>query len=162
MPGRLFALLAAAGAALLAAAAVSSAFPPVPPPKPKRNALAGPKALEGAWQVVSHTHRYTKGSRKLTIYSRVKIKGGQWAQVRAAGGGGPAYTIRLGSPKAPPTIDMDVADRKTKTGRRRGVYRLEGDKLTVTYTLGAQARPAVVDGELAVGEYRWVLQREKK
>jgi len=147
--------------ALFTLAAASSAFPPVPPAKPKKDALAGPKALDGTWKVVSHTHQYAKGLRKLTIYSKVEIKDGKWVQVRAAGGAGPAYTIRFDASKAPPTIDMEVADGKTKTGARRGVFRLEGEKLTVTYTLRTQARPAKVDGVLANGEYRWVLERDK-
>jgi uncharacterized protein (TIGR03067 family) len=155
MPRRLWPALAA----LLAAAAAASAFPPVPPAKKK--AAAGPKALDGTWKVVSHTHQYTKGLRKLTIYSKVEIKGGKWVQVRAVGGDGPAYSIRFDAAKAPPTIDMEVADRKTKTGARRGVFLLDGDRLTVTYTLNAKARPAKVDAELVNGEYRWVLQREK-
>ena len=43
----------------------------------------------------------------------------------------------------------------------KGVCRLDGDRLTVTYVLGNRDRPARVDGELAVSQYRWVLKRQK-
>jgi uncharacterized protein (TIGR03067 family) len=146
-------------AALLAVAAPALAFPPVPPPRPKK---IDQKALDGTWKVVSYAYSSGKVTRTLRLYPTVEIKDGQWVQHPAARAGGrpPTYTIKIDGSKSPPTIDM--SSDASRVGPRRGVFRLDGQKLIVTYVLSPKARPAKVDGDLADGQYRWVLEREKQ
>lgn len=164
-------------AAVLLGAAPAAAYPPVPQPKPKKPAEQGKdllKQLEGTWTVLSYEYGPAKGVARTSLYQKIEIKDGKWVQVRDSArlkkAGGAAgvittsrtapYTLVVDASKSPPTLDMKLATSKLSTATRLGVLRLDGNKLTVTYLLRGQERPKCVDGELALRQYRWVLQRE--
>lgn len=158
---------------LLAALIVlpSAGFAPVPKPRPKKAAEKelSVKDLEGAWSVASYEYRTVRGLNTKVLYDTVEIKGGKWVQKRQLPNGGRAqtapYTITIDAGKSPATFDMEYsranAGRLLISQTRKGLFRLEGDRLTVTYTSGAKGRPASVGGELAVSQYRWVLKRQR-
>ena len=72
--------------------------------------------------------------------------------------------------RAPATFDLDyipprpVANANVKRANttRQGICRLDGDQLTVVYSLAGRERPASPNGELEVGQYRWVLKRQRR
>jgi len=157
-------------AALLAASAAG--FAPVPKAKPKKaeEKKLSVKDLEGNWSVVSYEYRTARGTSTSTPYDKVEIKGGSWVQTRAMPNGRTArtvpYAITIDVSKSPATLDMEYARANVKgaapvSSVRKGVFRLEGDRLTVSYVLGGNDRPASVDGEMAVSQYRWVLKRQR-
>jgi uncharacterized protein (TIGR03067 family) len=171
---------------LIAAVTLSVGFAPVPPPKekkPKPGELSL-KGLEGTWTVVSYEIGRTRPKGKGVVnpnlikttitYHTVEIKDGKWVQKRTMPNGKTArtvpYQIVLDATKSPATFDLGTARAvkanpklkvKTTTTTRKGVCRLDGDQLTVTYSLAGRDRPARPDGELTTGEYRWVLKRAK-
>jgi uncharacterized protein (TIGR03067 family) len=150
--------------ALVALAALAAgAFAPVPPPKPRRDARIEAKALEGTWKVISYAYRTGNSKHSTTLYSQVDIKDGQWVQVGSRKGiDSPSYTFKIDSSKSPATIDMARDGVKGDAGARRGVLKLEGKRLTVTYSLKPKPPVTKIDDELADGHYRWVLEREER
>jgi uncharacterized protein (TIGR03067 family) len=145
--------------ALVALAALAAAgFAPLPPPKERKLEV---KALEGTWKVITYAYRAGQQKRTATMYSQVEIKGSRWVQ-RAAGKGAssPSYTFKIDASKSPATIDMARDGVRAGGGARRGVVRLDGKRLTVTYSLQPKPRVTKVDDELADGHFRWVLERE--
>jgi uncharacterized protein (TIGR03067 family) len=162
---------------LLVAVTASLAFPPVPPPKkakPPKGDKIDLKVLEGTWTVVKYEIGRPKNAKPLPLpersYDRIEIKAGKWVQKRTLPNGGTAqmvpFTITLDTTKSPTVLDMEYTRALpgggvTSSSKRNGVARLEGDKLIVTYSMAARARPASPDGDLAVGEYRWTLTRAK-
>jgi len=149
--------------ALVALAALAAgAFAPVPPPKPRKDARIDPKALEGTWKVVSYAYRTGNTNRSTTLYSQVEIRGSQWVQVGSRKGvASPSYSFKIDTSKSPAAIDMARDGVKGDAGGRRGVLKLEGKRLTVTYSLKPKPAVTKLEEELAEGHYRWVLEREE-
>jgi uncharacterized protein (TIGR03067 family) len=153
---------------LAALAALSAAgFAPVPKPKPKKaeEKKLSIKDLEGTWTVVSYEYRTARGVNTNILYDRIDVTDGKWVQKRMLNGREirlTPYAIKIDARKAPHTFDMSLPNSKAASAARKGLFRLEGDRLTVTYTLGANPRPASIDGALAVSQYRWVLRRERR
>jgi uncharacterized protein (TIGR03067 family) len=169
---------------LLAAATLSVGFAPIPPPKerkPKEGELSI-KGLEGTWTVVSYEigRARPKGKglalpvKMTSPYQTVEIKKGKWVQKRTLPNGKTSqtvpYAIALDATKSPATFDLATARAtkanpklkvKTTNTTRQGVCRLDGDQLTVTYSLAGRERPTSPDAELTTGQHRWVLKRSK-
>jgi uncharacterized protein (TIGR03067 family) len=176
---------------LLAAVTLTVGFAPVPPPKekkPKESELSL-KGLEGTWTVVSYEvgriNPKAKAKAKVnpkavktkSAYQTVEIKDGKWVQKRTLASGKTSqtlpYSILLDTTKSPPTFDLTYEQPapkakakakvvvKTTDTVRQGLARLEGDQLTVTFSLARRERPTSVDAELTTGQHRWVLKRAK-
>jgi uncharacterized protein (TIGR03067 family) len=150
----------------LVGAALASAFPPVPPPKAKKvkEEKLSVKALEGTWTVSSYEYRSARGISTNILYPTIEIKDGKWVQKRELNGRPISlspYTIKIDAKQTPQHFDMSLANSKVTATARKGLFRLDGDRLTVTYTLGNKDRPSSVDGGLEVSQYRWVLKRQK-
>jgi uncharacterized protein (TIGR03067 family) len=145
--------------ALLTAPAL--AYPPVPPPKEKKSPDA--KSLEGEWDIVSY-----KGGgnvKSAVVYTHIVIEGGRWKQHRAANDkAASVMNLRfvVDTTKSPTQIDLYSSAKENERLFRSGVFKMEGETLTVRYTLVSKGnpRPTTVDGGLAAGEYRWVLKRK--
>jgi uncharacterized protein (TIGR03067 family) len=122
-------------------AVVSLAFAPVPPPKPPR---ADKRAAEliGEWEG-PHLLVITKG--------------------RAAyhhGGDPRVYELRVDPSGKPPAYDMRGTGRVA--GRvLRGIYRVEGDTLTLCYHSAGRERPAAFEGP-GKGTYTATYRRKKR
>jgi uncharacterized protein (TIGR03067 family) len=148
---------------LLALAALSAGFAPVPPPRARKGLDL--KALEGAWKVL----RYEAGTPGVTPRPdvRVEIKDDSWTQFSVRDGAfvrSVACRLKVDGKKSPPRVEMSM--QRTPGGPlvvvRRGVLELKGDTLTVTYTTYEKdPTPTRTGGELAQGQWRWVLKRER-
>ena len=160
--------------ALLVVVTGAFAYPPIPKPKPKKGDKFDLKGLEGTWTVVSYDIGRPKNAKlaaSTITYQTIEIKDGTWTQYRTLPNGGRArtvpFTVSLDATKSPAILDMEYRREVAGGGIasssvRKGVARLDGEQLTVVYSMGTRERPAKVDGELAVGEYRYVLKREKR
>lgn len=163
--------------ALLVVVASAPAYPPVPKPKPKKVDKLDLKALEGTWTVVSYEYGRPKNAKVIgtTItYQTIEIKNGTWVQVRTLPNGGTSrtvpYKITLDASKSPMVLDMEYRREPppgaaggvvVSSSKRHGLARLDGDQLTVVYSLSEKDRPAKIDGDLDVRVYRWVMKRAK-
>jgi uncharacterized protein (TIGR03067 family) len=150
-------------ASLIAVAAAG--FVPLPKPKPKKVEAKklSVKDLEGNWTIVSYEYRTVDGVVTTTPYEKVDIKDGKWVkrgkrngqQIRPI-----PYAIKIDTTKPPFHIDLSLPTSRTGRAVWKGLFRVEGDRLTVTKTEDNN-RPASVDGELAIAQLRLVLKREK-
>jgi uncharacterized protein (TIGR03067 family) len=123
---------------LLLAALASLAFAPVPKPKPRppRNDL---EALQGRWYRVSliikgEWHKERPGAVAPTIKDNLMAYGAR----------GDTWDFTLDPKKSPKRIDFR---NTTHRGSYQGVYKLEGDTLTICWREGEKEadRPADFD-----------------
>jgi uncharacterized protein (TIGR03067 family) len=99
---------------------------------PAQNTKEELDKLQGEWTMVSLEENGRKVSDKLVKQYKLTIKENQWI-VSLSGGQGRKMTFKIDPSKDPKTMDLTirVQDRETIS---RGIYKLEGDTLTVRRT----------------------------
>jgi uncharacterized protein (TIGR03067 family) len=149
-----FALLLLAASSTLAAPAP---IPKTPRPYPNRQDV---QRLQGEWVVFScHSHSgmrvHIYESRRNGPVRTAFIAGNvvRWRDSRWYDDDGQVFTLDAGS--RPKTIDFTSTDSDTSA---RGIYRFEGDTLTICLTYLNRTRPASFDLTRA-GEQLIVLRR---
>jgi uncharacterized protein (TIGR03067 family) len=112
------------------------AFAPAPLPRPNRGGMGGKDAVEiaGYWQVEEH-----KGRPEVVLLitpNRLKYHPDNPEAIE--------YVIRVNPSARPPTYDL----RSTwKPGQDYlGIYRLDGDVLTLCYNAADRGRPTAFEG----------------
>src|SRR5687767_8467006 len=128
-------------------------------PGPKDPPKKGP-ALVGEWTRVSYTfagQARPVGDPPLTY---AFTAAGEWAMYRGARKPGD----RAGAYAADPTLDPPAIDLTPEPGRGgdrpiRGIYRIEGDTLTLCVSHGGGARPASFESNVANGTTVYVFKR---
>jgi uncharacterized protein (TIGR03067 family) len=156
--------------ALLLLLALDAAAAPVPFPRPPKpgSAKADLKAMQGEWVAVSCTTWVPDGPGKPGLLMseapavRLVVAGDRLTQYQGDRVVG-VYTVRLDASRSPRWVDAAaVPGRLQHSAGSKGLYRLEGDRLTICEVdCGKGGRPARIAG----GE-PWhiltVLRRVKK
>jgi uncharacterized protein (TIGR03067 family) len=117
-------------AAVLLAAGFATADDDPEPPK------RGLDKLQGEWEMVSLETRGKKGG---NLKTRLTVKGAQWILGGNPKKGGNPPVIKVDASKKPMTIDLYPANSNRPTWR--GIYKLEGDTLTLCRVQGGKDRP---------------------
>jgi len=115
-------------------------------------------SIEGEWQVES---RFDCGKAS-TDQNRWVFSPGGVAEIRAPAGATviSKLTYTLLADAAGKAVDFLEGQGPGKADLRQGIYKIEGDTLTVSFTLGDAARPTSFDP--ANGNYVLVLKRVTK
>ena len=124
------------GISLTTAAALAGLLLGVPAPKEEDPVKAEMKALEGTWQVIDLQENGRPVGEKDLVLVIVDGK----LEVLSGGQLSKAYTITIDPAKKPKTIDL--TSTKDKDRQARGIYKLEGDQLTICLEEGTDKRPA--------------------
>ena len=137
-------------------ALVSLAFAPAPVYRPKRDTTqADLKAIQGTW---CRTSLYIGGKRDTEIPGQIRIAiTGTHLQFPTPDD---AWTIALDAKKSPKLFDYRGATPHTKDIIFRGIYRLEGDTLTICCNKGAQEKDRPTKFESS-GETVWLQVFER-
>jgi uncharacterized protein (TIGR03067 family) len=107
--------------------------------EPAKDAKEELDKLQGEWTMVSLEQKGKKAPEDMVKRYRLTIKGDQWA-VSIDGMAGSVITFKIDPAKSPREIDMvlKMGDRESVS---KGIYKLEGDTLTLCRTVGDVARP---------------------
>ena len=107
----------------------SLAFAPAPLPKPKRQARQAGPSMEGLWR------RQSGGG-------TVRITRTTWTN-NPERGGTPDFDVTTDPRASPATFDMSL--HRATDLYLRGIYKVEGDTLTIHYRHAIRGRPAAFD-----------------
>jgi uncharacterized protein (TIGR03067 family) len=126
-------------------------------PALKDKAPAKP-TIEGEWQVESRFD----GGKASTDTNRWVFSPGGVAEIREPIGGRVVsnLTYTLSADAAAKAIDFLEGQGNGKADLRQGIYKIEGDTLTVSFTVGMTPRPTSFDA--ANGNYLIVMKRVAK
>jgi uncharacterized protein (TIGR03067 family) len=146
----------AAGLALLAAG-----FAPIPPAKDKKPEKKANSSIQGTWELTG-LERGGGGNLKMPANYKMTLKITEkgFAQSIALKGqerDTPEADLKLDTKKTPPWFD--VTTKGAKAARMQGVYKVDGDKLVLTYAPLKGTRPEKVEGDLGQGHMRMTLKR---
>jgi uncharacterized protein (TIGR03067 family) len=120
------------------------AFAPAPVPRPKRAARQAGPSMEGLWR------RQLGGG-------TVRITAATWTN-NPERGGAPDFDVKADPRTSPATFDMSL-HRATEL-YLRGIYKVEGDVLTIHYRHARRGRPAAFD-DLTEGAATEVFTRAR-
>ena len=128
---------------LLVAVAVAVGFAPAPLPRASR---AGPRTdldrMQGLWEVVDS--RMSGIELTPNKGARVQVRRDRWTFIdKRDGASRHHWDLRLNPSATPPQIDFKGVEG---SGSSQGVYRLEGDTLTISYSyVLSGVRPTAID-----------------
>jgi uncharacterized protein (TIGR03067 family) len=115
------------------------AFAPIPFPKPNKKKAS----LQGTWNMEQQGRTIDKGGAVRSFRMKVHIEGELWTFLRVddQGGSRPAvkYTIVLDAKKDPKWLDLKRTPDAEPT--IKGIYKIEGDTLTIWYVTRMGNRP---------------------
>ena len=98
---------------------------------PAQDAKKEVEKLQGDWTLVTvEIKGKVVPAKDATNVRKVTIKGDQWTITGDGGGKGTGSTLKIDPSKDPKTLDL-IFKRGEKEVIRRGIYKLEGDTLTV-------------------------------
>ena len=119
-----------------AVAALALGLAPPPRPNPDDEAKADLKKMQGVWVLENSVDGYGQSSRPPKL-PPVWIAGDRLEH----GKGGPSYTLRLDPGWSPRRVDIEEVTQGGQGRVYRGIYRLEGDKLTLCFETAGEGRP---------------------
>src|SRR5262249_17342274 len=106
--------------------------------------------------MVSEEVRGNKAPEEKVKQSSLTIKGDQLTMTNGAKE--QTMTIKLDPSQSPKAIDMDFVGPLGKQNRRLGIYKLEGDTLTICWVVQAIERPTEFKTSEKAGNL-WVFKR---
>ena len=112
----------------------------------------------GVWTVEAHVHGgQPDQSLVQSPIEKIVITTDHWV-VHRNGQPGPQTTLAFDPKAAPPQLDLNVGAAASAI---RGIYKLDGDTLTLAYTIGGE-RPAKVESPSGSNVWMMTLKRIKK
>lgn len=141
-------------AALLFGLAVGVSAPALK--DPPRNA----SDIIGEWVVESVTIRGTQRQTANLVYTFTKD--GKWIIHRDDNEVPTVHRTYTSNPKAlPPTVELMSSMKGGDISRREGIYKVEGDTLTICVAEAGKARPEKIESNARTGQTTYVLKRKK-
>ena len=114
--------------------------------------------LEGRWRVVSLEAQGHEAPAEVVAALKVVFKNGT-VTFEPGEPGFTTYTYRVDRRVDPPQMDLTPTEGEKRGMVQKGIYRLEGDQLTVC--LGMQERPKEIGAKLGSLDAIYVLRRMK-
>ena len=137
---------------LLPAAALAPAAPALKDPKPKEPPIVG------EWLRVGHTNAGAPVGPDREPHHQVFTSDGQWEYWYGTRQANPPRRNFVTDPRqSPAAIDMDV--NPGGQGGYRGIYKVEGDTLTLCLATGNRDRPKTFDSTADQPTTIWVFKR---
>jgi len=96
--------------------------------------------LQGDWTMVSQEIRGQKTPEETAKQNKLTVKGDQWTRSTAKGNV-ETVTFKIDPSKDPKTMDMTYVGPAGKESHWLGIYKLEGDTLTMCRVAGFKERP---------------------
>jgi uncharacterized protein (TIGR03067 family) len=93
------------------------------------------------------------------IYSFTKD--GKWAVSRDGKATGIELRVEFDAKAAPPTIDL-ISNPQAATSRQQGIYKIDGDTLTICVRRGKAERPTAFESPEGSGVTLYVMKRVQK
>jgi uncharacterized protein (TIGR03067 family) len=119
------------------------------------------EAIKGKWVAVSIKQGGFSAPDEVVKSFKFDFDGKNYTNT-AAGGQSEEGGYTLDSTKSPKTIDFDIKTGNDKGKKQLGIYKLDGDKLTiVASSAGSTDRPKSIEPEANSRELVIVLEREK-
>jgi uncharacterized protein (TIGR03067 family) len=123
-------------------------------------ALKELKALEGDWALVRLEVEGKKHEPGAGERMNLTIRGTKWS---FSGTGEQGEVVALGTSSSPKLIDLKKTRRGGAAIVREGIYKLDGDTLTLALYQGTEKkRPTSFDTPTEAGTVVFVLQRAKR
>ena len=125
--------------AAIAVVAGLTAFSPAPFPKHQRKAAVDDSVLlQGTYKVIDYGRPNLNGARLAIRRAemKVQIRGNQWSFLYSNGNGfspSTTYEMKLMPKAAPKMIDMTYKVANDYTLTMKGIYKIEGKKVTLAY-----------------------------
>ena len=94
--------------------------------------------LDGNWKMVSLEQRGNKASAASITNYMLAVKGNQWTVTQSKAK--VTYTFKLDDSTAPRQLDLIMSSARGESVSK-GIYKLEGDTLTLCRTIGNRERP---------------------
>jgi uncharacterized protein (TIGR03067 family) len=124
---------------------------------PPRN----PRDIVGEWVVESVTVRGQE--RPSSNLNYIFTKDGKWIIHRDDKETPNVNRVYKCNPRAfPPTLELIASSNGGAAGPREGIYKLDGDKLTMCVAASGNARPEKFESTADNGQTIYVLKRKKK
>ncbi len=118
------------------------------------------EALKGKWVAVSLKQGGISAPDELTETFKFDFNGKEYKNTAVGQSEEGGY--KLDSSKTPKTIDFDIKTGNDKGKKQLGVYKLDGDKLTIVASMaGETERPKSLEPEADAPVMVIVLKREK-
>ena len=134
-------------------AALLLGLAPAPAPKPDK-AKADLKKIQGTWVLTSRVERGRALSPEVAMGYRIEVKGDR-ATISFDGAVAGEWALALDARGKPKAIDQKVVPPGIAGQVWRGIYRLEGDRLTLCLGPRPGARPRAFDGGQAGQQEVW-------
>lgn len=118
-----------------------------------------PKGVEGNWVP---TEMYQSGQRLADAYltvTKLALDGGKYRLT--VGAKKATGTYKLDAKTDPKAIDIKIEEGDGKGEAYLGLYKLDGDTLTICHTLNGKARPAKLESTAENGAILVVYKRAK-
>lgn len=130
-------------------------------PKPKDDAKDDLKKLEGDWKFTTWVSNGNDLPQELLEIAKWSVKGDKYTF--EMGENKEEGTIKLDSAKKPAKIDLDIKDGNDKGKAQPGIYKIEGDTITICLARpGNKDRPTEFSGKGEDGHILVTIKRLKK
>jgi uncharacterized protein (TIGR03067 family) len=120
------------------------------------------KELAGTWQAVSYALDGKKASAEDMKKIKLLIDVGGKATAQREGKTFLASTTRIDPATRPKSIDITFSEGEGKGKTSLGIYKIEGDRLTICRAAPGKARPAEFSSSVGSGHTLMAYRRIKK
>ncbi|MFO0843407.1 MAG: TIGR03067 domain-containing protein [Gemmataceae bacterium] len=142
----------------LALTCLSLAAPDAPAAKIDREAL---KRFEGSWKLTAQEHGGKKSDKKEIVRVTLDVKGAKWTTRDGVEVKEEAAVEALDAKARPATIDLRITSGSDADKTVRGIWKRDGDTLTICVAEPNRERPKEFAGQEGSGHTLLVFTRSK-